>query len=145
MTDYIRLRKITPPETPPAGCIDIAYDTETGTLSLVDSDGGKRHLTETDSSQEITAEGFISSSGGATLTFNASNAGFSYKAASWTSNSLLVFSDSFPEGGSLIFVKPGLIAVAPDATYANDSAAATGGVAVGEIYFTGTKFRTRMA
>jgi hypothetical protein len=35
----------------------------------------------------------------------------------------------------------GTVAVVP--TYADDSAAATGGLAVGDIYFTGTKFRAR--
>ena len=35
----------------------------------------------------------------------------------------------------------GAVAVAP--TYANDSAASSGGLSIGDLYFTGTKFRTR--
>ena len=145
MDTYLRLPINIPAEVPPDGYIDLAYDSETGTLSITDSHNNKRHLAELDSSNEVVSAAFISDSETATLTMNASLPGFIYKGSGWTSTSLFIFAESFPEGDSVVMMKGGLMAVTPDAAYANDGAAATGGVAVGEIYFTGTKFRTRMS
>ena len=145
MDTYLRLPINIPAEVPPVGYIDVAYDSETGTLSITDSDGNKRHLAELDSANEVVSSSFISDSGSSTMTMNAAIPGFSYKGTGWVSTSILSFSESFPEGESVVMMKGGLMVVAPDAAYANDGAAATGGVAVGELYFTGTKFRTRMS
>lgn len=46
-------------------------------------------------------------------------------------------------GATTVTVPAGSGTVAVVATYANDAAAASGGLAVGDIYYTGTKFRAR--
>jgi hypothetical protein len=47
--------------------------------------------------------------------------------------------------GILIPPLAGIIPVIPSSTYAEDLSAAAAGVAVGELYFTGSKFRVRMS
>lgn len=169
MSEYLRLRKNVPAEVPPDGFIDVIYDIDSDALSLVDPNGTKRPVVDKSSGGNSTEDaGKIAQydgSGGLQASFfgayrSATACGAAISSEEDTSS--LQLSSRSSEGDVLNqTIRPpespvnensfrlpdvgGTLAVAPDTEYANDGAAATGGVAVGEIYFTGTKFRTRMS
>ena len=73
-----------------------------------------------------------------------------------TCNGYAVFNSAVSFGGQTVFDTTAYFVFEPDAavsfrealgadmTFADDSAAQAGGYAVGDLYFTGTKFRVRM-
>lgn len=131
MFDFLRLRKNVPAEVPPEGFVDIIYDANYGKVAVRFPDNFVSRIVTYNTDEIVEAPEFLAVSG----TGNSTSYGFSS-----VSNQ--------KEGVGYSYQWPnvsGFVAVAPDTTYANDVAAAAGGVAVGEIYFTGTKFRTRMS
>lgn len=173
MQDFVRFRKITPPEVPPTGCVDLAYDFDSSSFiarmpdgttetigsgsALVASEGGNGAADE----GKVAAYNSFGNLRGTLVTAGAEAGTFGldycvvltggggafsaqidlYKG----SNRFGIRADDIT--GNRTLQAPdinGRIAVSSTTSYADDSAAQAAGLAVGDLYFTGTKFRVRM-
>ena len=125
--DFIDLRHQAPTSRPASGTSRIRADKDTGAIVLVDADGTETVI----GGGNLTATTLVMNNSGGTGT------------VTLTTSADVGANDEF---ALAIPAYEGLLAAVPATAYANDSAAASGGIAVGELYKVseGGVFRVRM-